>query len=481
MSAVRKTLKGMSMDDPARPILMVSLPESGLMNPLLVLTAELSRRGVPDLWFATDEHRRGEVADLAVHAPVEFASLGEVIPELSAVTWDDDVYREITQPSLFRAHRAAIRQSYRPALQARKFRALEAVVEKVRPALMVIDCKCAFAIDLATARKIPYVLSVPFLPSNVLTTHHPFGRSYAPRRFPVPNSGLPYEMSLAQRVSNSLFRWRTMAMFFTPEMGKALREDAAIRKELGIPAPNPMNAVDAAEMVLCYSVAELDYPLPIPEKVRLVGAMVPPLPEEAPDEGDLAGWLDAQRSVVYMGFGTITRFTREEVGALVEVARRLGDEHQVLWKLPVEQQHLLPPAGELPGNLRVVGWVPSQYDVLGHPNVKVFFTHAGSNGFHEGLYFGKPLVSRPLWADCHDEAVRARDFGVGLTLDRPQAVDPDDVVDKLTRVLGDPSFQERAERIGALQRAAGGRRAAADLLLGLPAMAAAEPVNSETR
>jgi polyene glycosyltransferase len=466
------------MDDAARPILVVSLPESGLMNPLLVLTAELSRRGVPDLWFATDEHRRDEVAALAVNSPVEFASLGEVMPELSAVNWDDKVYREITQASRFRAHRAAIRQSYRPALQARKFRALEAVVDKIRPALMVIDCKCAYGINLAVSRKIPYVLSVPFLPSNVLTTHHPFGRSYAPRDFPVPNSGLPYEMSLGQRIGNSLFRWRTLAMFLNPAMGKALREDAAIRKELGIAAPNPMNAVDAAEMVLCYSVAELDYPLTVPEKVKLVGAMVPPLPERVDDEEDLTGWLDERSSVVYMGFGTITRLTPDEVAALVEVARRLdADGHHVLWKLPAEQQHLLPPAGELPDNLRVEDWIPSQYNVLDHPNVRVFFTHAGSNGYHEGLYFGRPLVSRPLWADCYDEAVRAQDFGVGLTLDRPRTVDPDDVVDKLVRVLEDPSFRERAERLGVLQRAAGGRRAAADLLLDLPALAAPDPVN----
>jgi polyene glycosyltransferase len=470
------------MDDRARPILVVTLPEAGLINSLLVLTAELSRRGVPDLWFATDEHRRADVAKAAVNAPVEFASLGEVVPELSAVSWDDDVYREVTQPSRFGAHRAVIKQSYRPALQAQKFRELEAVVDKVRPALMIIECKCAFAINLAVTRKIPYVLGVPHPPSSVLASHHPFGRSYAPKSFPVPHSGLPHEMNLAQRVRNSLFRWRTLAMFLNPAMGRALREDAAIRKELGIPAPDPMNAIDAAEMVLCYSVPELDYPFPIPDKVRLVGAMVPPLPETTnPDEGDLSGWLDASSSVVYMGFGTITRLTREEVGALVEVARRLGDEHQVLWKLPAQQQHLLPPAEELPGNLRVESWIPSQYQVLDHPNVKVFFTHAGANGYHEGLYFGKPLVSRPLWTDCHDQAVRARDFGVGLTLDQPRTVDPDDVVDKLTRVLGDPSFTERAERMGELQRAAGGRRAAADLLLGLPALAATEPVNSEMR
>ncbi|WP_424888860.1 glycosyltransferase [Streptomyces sp. XH2] len=458
------------MDSARRPILFVSLPESGLLNPLLVLAGELSRQGVEDLWFATDEPRREDVQRIAEGSPVEFASLGEVISELSAVTWDDDVYREVTQSSRFRAHRAVIKQSYKPGLQDVKYRRLEAVVNKVRPALMVIDCISGFAIELAIARGIPFVLSVPFLPSNVLTAHTPFGKGYTPRGFPVPHTGLPARMSLAQRVSNELFKIRTLAMFCTPGMSKVVMQDNRRRKLLGLPSISPMARIDEAEMVLCNSIAELDYPFDIPGKMRLVGAMVPPLPE-APDDKDLSGWLDAQSSVVYIGLGTITRLTRAEVGSVVEVARRLEGRHQVLWKLSKEQQHLLPPEASLPANLRIESWVPSQHDVLAHPNVKVFFTHGGGNGFNEGVYFGKPLVVRPLWVDCFDQAVRGRDFGISLTLDRPHALSPGDVVDKLMRVLGTPSFAERAERLGRLQRAAGGRETAASLILGLPALA----------
>ncbi|MEV4921014.1 glycosyltransferase [Streptomyces tirandamycinicus] len=457
------------MDSARRPILFVSLPESGLINPLLVLAGELSRQGVEDLWFATDEPRREDVHQASERAPVEFASLGDVTPELSAVTWPDDVYQEVTQSSRFRAHRAVIKQSYKPALQAEKFRRLREVVDKVQPALMIVDCMSGFAVDLALSRGIPFVLSVPFLPSNVLTSHNPFAKGYTPRDFPVPHSGLPRRMNLAQRVANELFRFRTLAMFFNPAMGRVLSEDARLRKELELPPPNPMTRIERAELVLCNSVAELDYPFGIPEKMRLVGAVLPPLPETSGDD-PVREWLDDQASVVYMGFGTITRLTRDQVGALVQVARRLQGEHQVLWKLPAEQQHLLPAPDELPGNLRIESWVPSQLDVLAHPAVKVFFTHGGGNGFHEGLYFGKPLVVRPLWVDCYDQAVRGRDFGVSLTVDHPEGIVVDDVVDKLTRVLGEPSFRENAERIGALQRAAGGRTAATDLILGLPAL-----------
>jgi hypothetical protein len=47
-----------------------------------------------------------------------------------------------------------------------KYRRLDAEVEHIEPALMVIDVSCVHAMDVAIARKIPYVLSAPYLPST---------------------------------------------------------------------------------------------------------------------------------------------------------------------------------------------------------------------------------------------------------------------------------------------------------------------------
>ena len=459
------------MSTSRRPILFVTLPESGLLNSMLVLAEELARQGVTDIWFATDEHRRADIEALSADNPVNFVSLGDVVPEMSSVTWDDETYRRVTQRSRFKARQAVIEQTFAPELRVAKYRKLEAAVEEIQPALMIVECLCQYGFELAITKKIPYVLSVPNVASNVLTSTVPIGRSYAPADFPVPSSGLGYDKSFRQRMANRLFKWRTLTMIFSSTVRERNARDARVREELGIdPSSNGLLArVDGAEMVLCYSVPELDYPLPLPGMMRMLGAMVPPLPQAPP--GELNDWLDAHESVVYMGFGTITRLTEEQVCSLVEVARRLEGRHHVLWKLPAEQQKWLPPKDTLPGNLRIESWVPSQMDVLAHPSVGVFFTHGGGNAYHESIYFGKPMVLRPLWVDCYDQAVRAQDVGVGLNLDRPETVDPDDVVDKLTRVLDDSAFRERAEHLGRLQREAGGRRAAAELVLGLPALA----------
>lgn len=452
-----------------RPILFVSLPESGLLNPMLVLAEELSRRGVEDLWFATDDKGRAEVEAAAAGSPIRFFSLGDVIPEMSSVTWDDDVYAKVTQRSRFKARKAVIEQTHRPALRIPKYRRLEEAVEQIQPALMVVESMCMFGYEVAITKGVPFVLSNPFVPSNLVTSAVPIGPSYVPKDFPLPHTGLPADMTWRQRWTNRLFGLRTLAMAFSRQNKERNAESAKVVAELGISpeACGQFSRVEQSELVLCYSIPEMDYPFELPEKLRTVGALVPPLPQA--DPGELGAWLDAQKSVVYMGFGTITRLTRDQVAAFVEVAHRLEGEHSVLWKLPRDQQRYLP--DKLPANLRIETWVPSQLDVLAHPNVKLFFTHAGGNAYTESIYFGKPMVSRPLWVDCYDQAVRAQSFEVGLTLDKPHTVDPRDVVDKLTRVLNDPRFRENAERLAALQHAAGGRKAAADLVLSLPALA----------
>jgi polyene glycosyltransferase len=285
-------------------------------------------------------------------------------------------------------------------------------------------------------------------------------------------------MTAGQRLRNAAFKFRRATQFFVdPVLRKRVVEYAVANKELGVSkeAAKYASRVDRAALVFSYSLAELDYPLDVPAHFRMLGAIMPPIPE-LPDEQDVRGWLDRHESVVYMGFGTVFRMTAEDVANLVEVARRLEGEHAVLWRLPADAQELLPP-GPLPSNLRIEKWVPSQLDVLAHPNVKAHFTHAGGNGFVESLYFGKPMLVRPLWVDCYDQAVRARDTGVALAVDRPEVVDVDDVVAKLAELMGNPAFTTRAEEFSRLlRRPDRGREAAADLLLSLVTDGAPVPV-----
>jgi polyene glycosyltransferase len=156
------------------------------------------------------------------------------------------------------------------------------------------------------------------------------------------------------------------------------------------------------------------------------------------------------------------------MAALLVAVRQLGPEHKFLWKLSKSQQELLPPTS-LPDNLRVESWIPSQLGVLAHPHVRAFVTHGGANGFHESIYYGKPVLVMPAWLDCYAIARRAIDSGVGLAIDRPATVTGDEVATKIMRILTEDSFRQRAEYWAQSLREAGGVARAADLILELKA------------
>lgn len=442
-----------------RPILFCRTHSTGEANTGLAIAGELARRGVEDLWFASDENHRAAVDALKAKSAVTFASLGEVNPRLALTMLDDETYRSIMQRARIKAIRVRTRTLMDADHHFDRYRRLDAIVEEVKPALMVINRFCTVATQIALTRGIPYVLTAPCLPSDLLGDDLPAG-------YPRPSSRLPREMTSTQRLANRIYRLRIQALMFSPaivrEIGRYSKQFAAHGVDHRV--SRTRTQIESAELLLCFSVFGLDYPFPVPGHLRLLGAMIPP-PSREPADEDTLRWLDDHESVVYVAFGSVTRLTRDDVGAMLEVVRRLGLGHQVLWMLPKDQHRLLPEPGDLPGNLRIESWITSQHGVLAHPHVRAFFTHGGSNSFHEGVYFGKPLLVRPVCIDQYDHAVRAVDSGVGLAVTRSDTVEPDDVHAKLVRLLDEESFGERARHFGRLQQEAGGLGAAADLIL----------------
>ena len=71
---------------------------------------------------------------------------------------------------------------------------------------------------------------------------------------------------------------------------------------------------------------------------------------------------------------------------------------------------------EIPSNVHISDWLP-QNDLLAHPNVKLFVTHAGNNGQHEALYHGVPMIAFPLFADQLYNALRIQHKGFGVQMD----------------------------------------------------------------
>lgn len=68
-------------------------------------------------------------------------------------------------------------------------------------------------------------------------------------------------------------------------------------------------------------------------------------------------------------------------------------QYNFLWKFEADK---LPVAQ--PKNVKIVKFLP-QNDLLAHPNLKAFITHAGSLSSQEAVWYGKPCIAMPIFLD----------------------------------------------------------------------------------
>ncbi|XP_073525532.1 uncharacterized protein [Phyllobates terribilis] len=152
----------------------------------------------------------------------------------------------------------------------------------------------------------------------------------------------------------------------------------------------------------------------------------------------IMGWLDEQpdSSVVFLCFGSGGYFSEEQTKEIAKGLTQSGE--RFLWSVrKPPTAGLLKPTEYTEAELRgvlgdefwslvegggrglVCGWAP-QVEILAHKGVGAFVSHCGWNSTLEGLWFGKPIVTWPLYAEQQVngfELVKELGVAVELTLD----------------------------------------------------------------
>lgn len=242
--------------------------------------------------------------------------------------------------------------------------------------------------------------------------------------------------------------WDLIGMLWKlPQTAKALEP---LRRR-GYPAKNALSILqnDPATPTIVYT-SKMFQPCAetFTDQYHFVGPCLRPSGEAYPKRG---------RPLVYISIGSVLSdsgaFFKNCVGAFG------GGDYDVL--MSVGRDADIAALGTLPENIRAFPWV-DQLAVL--QSADVFITHCGMNSASEALYYGVPLVTRPLTPEEGGVANRVAELGAGLPLkdDAPQSIKA-----AVDAVLGEPRFRAAAQTISQSFRACGGAAEAAGAILGV--------------
>ncbi|KAF0036583.1 hypothetical protein F2P81_011895 [Scophthalmus maximus] len=186
-----------------------------------------------------------------------------------------------------------------------------------------------------------------------------------------------------------------------------------------------------------------EYPRPTMPNVVYMGGFqckpAKPLPEHLKKFVQSSG----EHGVIIMSLGTFVSelpadMTNEIAAAFAKLPQK------VIWR------HKGDRPATLGNNTLLVDWMP-QNDLLGHPKIKLFVAHGGTNGVQEAIYHGIPVVGLPLFFDQYDNLLRLKERG-GAKILTLATVDKDNFLETVQEVLNEPSYRANMQRLSRLHR-----------------------------
>lgn len=117
--------------------------------------------------------------------------------------------------------------------------------------------------------------------------------------------------------------------------------------------------------------------------------------DEKPVPQDLNDFInDAEHGVILFSLGSVVSeasLGADKLNNILDAFSKL--KQRVIMKFDVDKYKI-----QLPVNVKVVKWFP-QRDLLAHPKVLLFISHAGIMSTIETIHCGKPMVAIPIFGD----------------------------------------------------------------------------------
>ncbi|CAN9506750.1 unnamed protein product [Ophioblennius macclurei] len=165
-----------------------------------------------------------------------------------------------------------------------------------------------------------------------------------------------------------------------------------------------------------------------------------PLPQHLEDFVQSSG----DHGFIIMSLGTlVSELPADLSNAIAATFAKLPQK--VIWRYKGQKPDALG------NNTLLVDWMP-QNDLLGHPKIKLFVAHGGTNGLQEAIYHGVPVVGIPLFFDQYDNLIRLEDRGGAKILTLSKVDKDDNFLKAIQEVLSEPSYKANMQRLSSLHR-----------------------------
>ncbi|XP_034042482.1 UDP-glucuronosyltransferase 2A1-like [Thalassophryne amazonica] len=287
-----------------------------------------------------------------------------------------------------------------------------------------------------------YFLGLPLVFNARWTVHGEAHFAIAPSPLsyvPFPPGELTDQMTFSERVRNLIFYIMRMHLY---KQTVGPHYSALCKRYFG-PDVEYFTLFQAADLWLMRVDFVFEFPRPTMPNVVYVGGFqckpAKPLPAHLKDFVHSSG----DHGVILMSLGTLIGqlpdFLADEIAAAFATLPQ-----KVIWRYKGHK-----PA-TLGNNTLLVKWMP-QNDLLGHPKMKLFVSHGGTNGLYEAIYHGVPVVGIPVVFDQADNLAKMRAKGVAKVLDISE-LDRRIFWNAIQEVLNEPSYTMNMQRLSRLHR-----------------------------
>ncbi|XP_033181153.1 UDP-glucuronosyltransferase 2C1-like [Mastacembelus armatus] len=186
-----------------------------------------------------------------------------------------------------------------------------------------------------------------------------------------------------------------------------------------------------------------EFPRPTMPNIVYMGGFQCKPPKPLPDDLEEFVRSSGDHGVIVMTLGTLVAKLPQDVTE--EIAAAFAQLPQkIVWR------YTAPRPAKVGNNTLLVNWLP-QNDLLGHPKIRCFVTHGGTNGVQEAIYHGVPVVGLPLFFDQPDNLSRIRAKGGAVIVDIAM-LDRHIFAEALMTVLYNKSYRENMQMLSRLHR-----------------------------